>query len=118
MPADLLPLLKDALTSKLDDYCAEIVQIVEPLDDRQLFSGERCDIRGSQTISLFPYSLTLDLPKAAETTREHQRKQLDDRMSTLIREIHVELLRRRDRGANRILRTGHDVLLVGAVQHG
>src|SRR5262245_115944 len=66
------------------------------LDDRQLFSGERCDIRGSQTISLFPCSLTLDLPKAAETTREHQRKLLDDRMSTLIREIHVELLRRMD----------------------
>ncbi len=66
------------------------------LGDRQLYSGERCDIRGSQTISLFPYSLTLDLPKAAETTREHQRQVLDDRMSTLIREIHVELLRRMD----------------------
>ena len=66
------------------------------LGDRQLFSGDRCDIRGSQTISLFPYSLTLDLPKAAETTREHQRQVLDDRMSTLIREIHVELLRRMD----------------------
>ena len=66
------------------------------LGDRQLFSGERCDIRGSQTISLFPYSLTLDLPKAAETTREHQRQVLDDRMSALIRDIHVELLRRMD----------------------
>ena len=44
------------------------------LGDRQLFGGERCDIRGSQTISLFPYSLTLDLPKAEETTREHQRQ--------------------------------------------
>ena len=44
------------------------------LDDRQLYGGERCDIRGSQTISLFPYSLTLDLPSAAETTREHQRQ--------------------------------------------
>ena len=38
MPADLLPVLKDALTSKLDDYCAEIVQIVEPLDDRQIWT--------------------------------------------------------------------------------
>jgi Flp pilus assembly CpaF family ATPase len=66
------------------------------LGDRQLFSGERCDIRGSQTISLFPYSLTLDLPKAAETTRDQQRQVLDDRMSTLIRDIHVELLRRMD----------------------
>jgi Flp pilus assembly CpaF family ATPase len=66
------------------------------LGDRQLFSGERCDIRGSQTISLFPYSLTLDLPKAAETTRDQQRQILDDRMSALIRDIHVELLRRMD----------------------
>jgi Flp pilus assembly CpaF family ATPase len=66
------------------------------LGDRQLFGGERCDIQGSQTISLFPYSLTLDLPKAAETTREHIRKQFDDRMSNSIREIHVELLRRMD----------------------
>jgi Flp pilus assembly CpaF family ATPase len=66
------------------------------LGDRQLFGGERCDIRGSQTISLFPYSLTLDLPSAAETTREHQRQLLDDRVSTLIRDVHVELLRRMD----------------------
>jgi pilus assembly protein CpaF len=66
------------------------------LGDRQLFGGERCDIRGSQTISLFPFSLTLDLPSAAETTRDHQRQLLDDRMSTLIREFHVELLRRMD----------------------
>ena len=40
------------------------------LGDRQLFGGERCDIRGSQTISLFPYSLTLDLPKRR---RDHAR---------------------------------------------
>jgi len=66
------------------------------LGDRQLFGGERCDIRGSQTVSLFPYSLTLDLPTAAETTREHQRQLLDDSMSTLIRDVHVELLRRMD----------------------
>jgi Flp pilus assembly CpaF family ATPase len=66
------------------------------LGDRQLFGGERCDIEGSQTISLFPYSLTLDLPKAAETTRDQQRRALDERMSNVIREIHVELLRRMD----------------------
>ncbi len=66
------------------------------LGDKQLFGGERCEIRGSQTISLFPYSLTIDLPKAEETTREHQRLLLDDRMSSLIREVHVELLRRMD----------------------
>src|SRR3954464_7845881 len=66
------------------------------LGDKQLYGGERCDIRGSQTISLFPYSLTLDLPKAEETTREHQRQLLDDKMSSLIRDVHVELLKRMD----------------------
>jgi Flp pilus assembly CpaF family ATPase len=66
------------------------------LGDRQLYGGDRCDIRGTQTISLFPFSLTLDLPKAAETTREQQRKLLDDRMSGLIRDIHIDLLRRMD----------------------
>jgi pilus assembly protein CpaF len=66
------------------------------LDDRQLFGGERCDIRGSQTISLFPYSLTLDLPKAQEFTREHQRQVLDEKMSSVVRDVHVELLKRMD----------------------
>jgi pilus assembly protein CpaF len=66
------------------------------LGERQLFGGERCDIRGSQTISLFPYSLTLDLPSAAETTREHQRQLFDEKMSGVIRDIHIELLRRMD----------------------
>ena len=83
------------------------------LGDRQLFGGERCDIRGSQTISLFPYSLTLDLPSAAETTREHQRQLLDDSMSALIRDIHVELLRRMDlRGDNAATLSNDDEYLL------
>lgn len=66
------------------------------IGDRQLCGGERCDIRSSQTIGLFPYSLTLDVPTTAEVTRDHQRQVLDERMSALIRDIHVELLRRMD----------------------
>src|SRR5262245_51509836 len=66
------------------------------LGDRQLFGGERCDIGGSQTISLFPYSLTIDVPTAAKTTLEHKRQMLDESMSELIRDMHVELLRRMD----------------------
>src|SRR5262249_5688537 len=42
------------------------------IGEEQLYGGDKCEIRDSQTISLFPYSLTLDLPKAQETTREHQ----------------------------------------------
>jgi Flp pilus assembly CpaF family ATPase len=66
------------------------------IGEQKLYGGERCDIRSSQTISLFPFTLTLDLPKAFETTREHQRMLLDERMSALIRDIHIELLRRMD----------------------
>lgn len=66
------------------------------IGDRHLFGGERCEVGGSQTISLFPYSLTLDLPKPAEITRELQRQMLDQQMSELIRDVHVELLRRMD----------------------
>jgi pilus assembly protein CpaF len=66
------------------------------LGDKQLFGGERCSIRDSQTISLFPYTLTLDLPKAEERTREHQRQMLDERMSLVIHDAHVELLKRMD----------------------
>jgi pilus assembly protein CpaF len=66
------------------------------LGDKQLFGGERCNIRDSQTISLFPYTLTLDLPKAEERTREHQRQMLDERMSLVVHDAHVELLKRMD----------------------
>jgi uncharacterized damage-inducible protein DinB len=38
MPADLLTAIKDALSSKLEDYCKEIVDLVEPLNERQLWA--------------------------------------------------------------------------------
>jgi uncharacterized damage-inducible protein DinB len=37
MSADLLAATKEALSSKLEDYCTEIVQLIEPLDDKQLW---------------------------------------------------------------------------------
>jgi uncharacterized damage-inducible protein DinB len=37
MSADLLAAIKDALCSKLDDYCKEIVDLVEPLNDKQIW---------------------------------------------------------------------------------
>lgn len=70
------------------------------IGDRKLFGGERLNICTSQTISLFPFTLSLDLPKAVETTREYQRQLLDERMSSLIREIHVELLKQMDLTGN------------------
>jgi uncharacterized damage-inducible protein DinB len=37
MPADLLATVREALAAKMDEYYAEIVQIVEPLNDSQLW---------------------------------------------------------------------------------
>ena len=37
MSTDLLAATKDALSSKLEDYCTEIVQLIEPLKDQQLW---------------------------------------------------------------------------------
>jgi uncharacterized damage-inducible protein DinB len=37
MSADLLTTVREALAAKLDDYCTEVVQIVEPLNDRHLW---------------------------------------------------------------------------------
>ena len=64
--------------------------------DRHLYNGDRCQVRTQQTIGLFPYSLTLDLPRVEEVTQETLRTRLDQHMSTLIREIHVQLLRRKE----------------------
>ena len=64
------------------------------LGDRQLYNGDRCEIRTNQSISLFPFTLTLDLPHKAELTQENQRKTLDQTMSTMIGQIHLELLQR------------------------
>ena len=64
------------------------------LGDRQLYNGDRCEIRTNQSISLFPFTLTLDLPHKVELTLETQRKKLDQTMSTLIGQIHLELLQR------------------------
>ncbi len=37
MSTDLLAATKEALSSKLEDYCTEIVQLIEPLKDQQLW---------------------------------------------------------------------------------
>ena len=64
------------------------------LGDRQLYNGDRCEIRTNQSISLFPFSLTLDLPHQVELTQETQRKTLDESMSNVIGQVHLELLQR------------------------
>ena len=37
MSAELLSTVREALAAKMDDYCTEVAQIVEPLHDQQLW---------------------------------------------------------------------------------
>jgi len=62
------------------------------LGDRQLYNGERCEIETSRSIELFPFSLTLDLPRQEELSREARRRQLDQQMSQMIHDVHLVLL--------------------------
>ena len=64
------------------------------LGDRQLYNGDRCEIRTNQSIGLFPFTLTLDLPHQVELTQETARKELDETMSDIIGQVHLELLQR------------------------
>ena len=64
------------------------------LGDRQLYNGDRCEIRSNLSINLFPFTLTLDLPFTAELSHENERKTLDQTMSRLVQQVHVELLQR------------------------
>jgi Flp pilus assembly CpaF family ATPase/pSer/pThr/pTyr-binding forkhead associated (FHA) protein len=70
------------------------------LGDRQLYNGDRCEIRTNQSISLFPFTVTLDLPYEAELDRSTQRKDLDENMSELIGHVHLELLQRMNLSAD------------------
>jgi pilus assembly protein CpaF len=64
------------------------------LGDRQLYNGDRCEIRSNLSISLFPFTLTLDLPYKVALDQENERKKLDQTMSDLVGQVHIELLQR------------------------
>ena len=64
--------------------------------DQKFYNGSRCEIQGDQSIGLFPFSLTLDLPKATEVSLEQKRSHLDALMSRFIADVHVALLKRRE----------------------
>ena len=64
------------------------------LGDRQLYDGDRCEIRTNLSIGLFPFTLTLDLPYEVELNQETERKELDELMSGVVGKVHVELLQR------------------------
>jgi Flp pilus assembly CpaF family ATPase len=66
------------------------------LGDERLANGDRREIRTQNTISLFPWSLTIELPQQQTSAAEALRAQLDQRMSALIRVMHIALLEREE----------------------
>ena len=82
------------------------------LGDRQLYNGDRCDIRTNQSISLFPFTVTLDLPHEAEIDVLEERKSLDEKMSEVIGKIHLELLQRMNLTADTAGQRDNDEYLI------
>ena len=62
--------------------------------ERTLYGGQRAMLTTDEEIRLYPFTLTLDLPRPEEASIEARRKTLDGQMSDFIASIHVELLRR------------------------
>ncbi len=67
--------------------------------DRDLYGGDRVLLETNQDITIFPFSLTLDLPKHQESNQDSKRQKLDAEMSGFISRIHVELLKRMGPGS-------------------
>ncbi|GAB5406749.1 MAG: hypothetical protein Aurels2KO_49800 [Aureliella sp.] len=66
------------------------------IGSEQLAAGEHRELTTSTTLEIFPYTLQLDLPSAAELTREAEHRRLDVEMSASLGAIHRELLERMD----------------------
>jgi len=64
------------------------------IGDKQLREGDQLPVGSGQTIQLFPFTLTLDLPEQAVVSGEAQRQALDRELSRIIQEVHLELLDR------------------------
>lgn len=64
------------------------------IGEEQLYGGDRYLLNHSETIRIFPYEITLDLPKKEELTRQARLADLDRQFSEFTASIHRELLRR------------------------
>lgn len=56
--------------------------------DRELPGGDRMLIGTEREIGIFPFTLTLDLPRTTQASRQVIRRQLDEEMSALIQAVH------------------------------
>lgn len=68
------------------------------IGEEQLYGGDRYLLHHSETIRIFPYDITLDLPKKEEITRQTRIAELDRQFSEFTASIHRELLNRMNLG--------------------
>lgn len=64
--------------------------------DQKIGKGERCEIVGDHQISLFPYTVSLELPRTETISRRDRRHELDNAIASMIAEIHILLLKNKD----------------------
>ena len=66
------------------------------IGEEHLYDGDRYRLEHSETIRVFPYEITLDLPKKEEITRQARLAELDRQLSSFTSSTHIELLKRMD----------------------
>ncbi|MCA9132453.1 MAG: Flp pilus assembly complex ATPase component TadA [Planctomycetales bacterium] len=73
------------------------------LGDEQLSAGEQREISSNVVVEIFPYTVSLELPRAEQMSQDAARRLLDNQMAEVLGALHRELLDRMD------LRRGLDV---------
>ena len=64
------------------------------IGDAEVRGGERRTIEGGQTLKIFPFTFTLEMPQAAQNSDDAIRQALSQDLSQLIHAVHLELLGR------------------------
>ena len=67
--------------------------------DREVLGGDRALISSDEVIKLFPFTLSLDIPDQQTASSDAARRVLDEEMSQMMLQVHLDLLSRMDLGA-------------------
>jgi len=66
------------------------------IGEKELYHGEKEVVADDVSISLGPFTLQVELPRAAKQTAEGRRREHDRKLSEFVSEVHLELLQRMD----------------------
>lgn len=82
------------------------------IDNELIATGNTHELKSSDRIELFPFVLTLDPPKDALASASDDLHEIDERMSALIRKVHIHLLSTMDVDGDDDQRRENDVYLL------